>query len=227
MSLILLLSNIGGDMTYVRAMTSNNEEPTDTTVSKIPFETQQDNLLVKVELVNEWDGGYQAQIVLTNTGEEVVEDWQIDFVTSDTITSIWNCNVLQKDTSLCSISALEYNSVIHPEESSTIGYCAEGNVQDVSALKVQTSCRSAEEETDKIVEPQTYTYEYENFSIEYEIQNVWDENCNVCVRIINTSDTTIENWELAWKSEDEISNVYNAKMTCEEDLYTFKNVEYN
>ncbi len=74
---------------------------------------------------------------------------------------------------------------------------------------------------------EAYVYEYENFTVEYLIQGNWEGNSNVLVRLSNTSDTVIENWELTWKSQDIISNVYNAKINVSKDVYTFKNLGYN
>ncbi len=196
----------------------------------LPFYEERDNVAIEFKVVNEWEGGYQAEIVLTNTGTEYVENWQIDFNSDDDITNIWNTNVIKNEKGECSVSAMEYNSNIAPGTNVSIGYQTEGSSYTVRDLNINVSMEEAEEENQKesgTAHTGTYVYEYENFSVEYIVQNSWVENCNVCVKITNTSDTAIENWKLVWESEDVLSNVYNADITCENNMYTAKNIGYN
>lgn len=194
----------------------------------IPFCEEKENVTVEFKLVNEWENGYQAEIVLTNIGTEAWNNWQLDFLSVNNITNIWNGNVLQNEDGICSVSASEYNGTVEPNGTVSIGYCAEG--MDYSIKDLRISISTVDEEQDDTLQPEAgdlFMYEYEHFAVEYIIQNSWSENCNVCLRISNTSEVDIENWQLVWKSEDAISNVYNAKMTCEDNIYTLKNVEYN
>lgn len=196
----------------------------------LPFYEERDNVAIEFKVVNAWEGGYQAEIILTNTGTEYVENWQIDFNSDDAITNIWNTNVIKNENGECSVSAMEYNSNIAPDSSVSIGYQTEGSSYTVRDLNISISVAEAEEENQTesgTADTGTYVYEYENFSVEYIVQNSWVENCNVCVKITNTSDTAIENWKLIWESEDVVSNVYNAEVICENNVYTAKNVGYN
>ncbi len=196
----------------------------------LPFYEERDNAAIEFKVVNEWEGGYQAEIILTNTGTEYIENWQIDFNSDDAITNIWNTNVIKNENGECSVSAMSYNSNIAPDFSVSIGYQTEGSSYTVRDLNISISMAEAEEENQTesgTADTGTYVYEYENFSVEYIVQNSWVENCNVCVKITNTSDTAIENWKLIWESEDVVSNVYNAEVICENNVYTAKNVGYN
>ena len=191
----------------------------------LPFYEERDNVAIEFKVVNEWEGGYQAEIILTNTGTEYVENWQLDLCSDDTITNIWNANVINNENGECSVSAMSYNSNIAPDSSVSIGYQTEGSSYTVRDLNISISMAEAEEENQTesgTADTGTYVYEYENFSVEYIVQNSWVENCNVCVKITNTSDTAIENWKLVWESEDVLSNVYNADITCENNVYTAK-----
>jgi len=213
----------------------NATTPTETTVSNgdslqekyvLPFSVQRDELKVSVHTTNQWEGGYQAEIILQNEGDSPIEDWQIDFSSGDNITNIWNADSSQKGENAFSITAQEYNSVINEGEFVVIGYCAEGIACDIVNLEIEYTITDDEDENMGIA-LDTYRYVYDTYTVEYSVKNIWDKNCNVSVTIVNTSDENIENWKIAWQSEDIISNVYNAKMTCEEGLYSFKNVAYN
>lgn len=213
----------------------NVSVPTTSTVSNgdsvqerhiLPFSVQKEELKVSFQTTNQWEGGYQAEMVLQNVGDAPIEDWQIDFSSGDTITNIWNATSSQKGENVFVITAHEYNNVINAGESMIIGYCASGNACDIVNLEVNyTISDNGDENTGIALE--TYRYVYDTYTVEYSIKNIWEDNCNVSVSILNTSDVDIENWKITWQSEDTISNAYNAKMTCEKGLYSFKNVAYN
>ena len=105
----------------------------------LPFSLQREELKVCFQVVNQWEGGYQAEIILSNEGNNPIEDWQIDFGSSDTITNIWGGTVLQNEEKSCSVAADDYNNVLNMGETVTIGYCAEGLAYDIINLEVKCS----------------------------------------------------------------------------------------
>ena len=186
---VMATTNLGSNVAYADEVTvqsaeqivslhaENNQES-----NVLPFQTEQENIKLEFQLVNDWGSGYQAEIILTNQGTGTVEGWQLDFVTSDVVSSIWNCKVLQNDQALCSITDAGYNSVINPEESVTIGYCATGSYYDISDLELKVTTQESEE---AVVTEGTYLYAYDTFTVAYSIQNIWAENCTVCMEITN------------------------------------------
>lgn len=157
------------------------------------------------------------------------KNWQIDFETDDTITNIWNGNVNKNEAGICSVSSLDYNNVLEPNASVSLGYSAEGNNYNVEHLRISTAGKEnsdATTDSDEMLEG-PYVYDYDNYTVEYVVKNSWSENCNVCLKITNTSDVAIENWKLVWESEDILSNAYNAEMDCKDNVYTLKNLGYN
>lgn len=125
--------------TNLRVLAEGNDVNLEVTAQQaeyvLPFCEKKDDVMLDFKLVNEWEGGYQSEIVVTNMGEETLEKWQLDFQTRDIVTNIWNCNVLQNEAGTCSVSALEYNSVLEPNGSISIGYCAEGDSCSVNDLR--------------------------------------------------------------------------------------------
>ncbi len=191
----------------------------------LPFVVQEGNLEIQFTVVNEWENGYQSEIILKNLSEEVFCDWKLSFRTSDKITNIWNCNILENDNNICSVNALSYNNEIKPNESVSIGYCAEGNKRTVTNLEF-TSLQN-NDDNENVEEQGTYRYEYSTYVVEYCIKDKWEEKCNATIKITNKSDVAIENWKLVCLSDDEITNVYDATISNESGTYIFKNMGYN
>ncbi len=61
----------------------------------------------------------------------------------DTVTSLWNCEILQNDSDLCSIASVEYNGSIAPEVSVSIGYTTEGCSYKVKDVNITTQIADA------------------------------------------------------------------------------------
>lgn len=45
---------------------------------------------VVFEVKNSWEGGYEAEVTVKNTGEEAIENWRLEFPLQEEIDSIWN-----------------------------------------------------------------------------------------------------------------------------------------
>ena len=72
------------------------------------------------------------------------------------------------------------------------------------------------------------TYNGSGFSVKYVIENQWENQYIANVYITNTGTETIENWELAYESMDEITNIWNANITYHAATnYNIKNAEHN
>ncbi len=244
---VVLTTGMGPDIVYAKeAQTSITEETISESMGTtprlnsmesyvLPFSVQQSSLTASFRIVNEWQGGYQGEITLTNTTNTTINGWQMEFATDDAITNLWSCAILQNDASICAISAESYNSVIAPGESITIGYCALGANREVKGLEISVTLqKDPETEMSEVSADETeirtnapYVYQYDGFTVEYCIKNTWSQNCNICLKITNTSNTDIENWEIAWQSGDILSNAYNGILSSTDDIYTLKNMGYN
>lgn len=74
----------------------------------------------------------------------------------------------------------------------------------------------------------TITYDYDGYTVTYCIDGVWDTGYNVRLQIVNTSDSTIEDWEMVFSSSDSIINIWNAEVVYNEaGTYVIANAEWN
>jgi len=72
------------------------------------------------------------------------------------------------------------------------------------------------------------TYNYDGYSVEYNITNEWDGAQTVELTVSNTGDESILNWALKYDTDGEISNLWNASVYEQNaDEYVIKNVGWN
>jgi endoglucanase len=76
-------------------------------------------------LVNSWPGGFQAQVVLTNTGTSAISPWTLTwtFPGDQKIASLWNASYTQSGEQVTA-TAPSYSATLAPSASVTIGFTA-------------------------------------------------------------------------------------------------------
>jgi endoglucanase len=74
-------------------------------------------------VTNSWSGGFQAQIVLTNTGTSAISPWSLAFTFGgdQQINSLWNASYTQSGEQV-TVTNESYNSLVAPSASVTIGF---------------------------------------------------------------------------------------------------------
>lgn len=72
------------------------------------------------------------------------------------------------------------------------------------------------------------TYNYDGYSVDYNVTNEWDGAQTVELTVSNTGTDSILNWALKYDAEGEISNLWNADLYEQNgDEYVIKNVGWN
>ena len=84
-------------------------------------------------LTNTWPGGFQAQIVLTNTGSSTISPWTLTwtFPGDQKITSMWTATYTQSGENVTAANE-PYNATIAPGGSVTIGFTGRFTSSDSS-----------------------------------------------------------------------------------------------
>jgi len=211
--------------------TEQDESVSDEESHELPYTYETDNCRVTVRKTNGWYGGYQGAVSIENISDKMTEDWSVSFKTDDSIVSVWNADYSTEDGYL-KISAQSYNAEIAPGESVTVGFQASGENATVKDLKAELSYDECSEtgirESD--ISDSPYVYEYDDYTVSYNVTSHWSEYCNVSVTVSNKTDEKIDNWNLTFITEDEIINPYNAVIISEgggSGKWIFKNAEYN
>ncbi len=78
---------------------------------------------VVYSLTNSWSGGFQAQIVLTDTGTAPVSPWTLTFAFGgdQKISNLWNATYTQSGENV-TVAAASYDATITPGSSVTVGF---------------------------------------------------------------------------------------------------------
>jgi cellulose 1,4-beta-cellobiosidase len=78
-------------------------------------------------VTNSWDGGFQAQVVVKNTGSGTLNSWQLGwtFPGSQDITNLWDGTYAQSGTGV-TVKNTSYDGTLAPGASTTIGFTANG-----------------------------------------------------------------------------------------------------
>lgn len=169
-----------------------------------------DSYMVAFQIISQWEGGYNAEVTITNTGDEKIENWKMNMIPAEgtEITGIWNAAKKELDTEDKSpayrISNVGWNQDIAPGENVSFGF--------------QASCITAEAPQECYLTGQAKTAGESTYRILYRIMDDWQEGCIVETSILNLTDTDIEDWKLSFTWEDaKVTKIWNAVMTAGED----------
>jgi len=84
-------------------------------------------------LVNSWSGGFQGQVVVTNTGSGPLTGWRVSwmFPGDQKITDLWNGSYAQSGETV-TVSNASYDGTLAPGGTTTIGFTATGTGSNTS-----------------------------------------------------------------------------------------------
>lgn len=81
---------------------------------------------VAFKINSQWDGTFTGEIIITNTSDTPLSNWELKFTLPHNITSIWNAK-LSHDSNLYTLECEDYNSTIYPNQIISIGFIANYN----------------------------------------------------------------------------------------------------
>jgi cellulase/cellobiase CelA1 len=86
-------------------------------------------------VVNSWQGGYQAQVVVKNTGSGTLNGWRLTwaFPSGQTISSLWNGSYTQSGPNV-TVTNASYDGTLAPGATATVGFTANGSSATPSNL---------------------------------------------------------------------------------------------
>ena len=83
-----------------------------------------ENFQIRHSIVNYWDNGYQAEITVSNIGDNLIEDWNLLFEMDAEIYQIWNASIGTHEDNLYIIQNNSWNADIAPAQNVSFGYVA-------------------------------------------------------------------------------------------------------
>ncbi len=194
---------------------------------------------VEHHVTAEWEGGYKAEIRITDRSGEPMEGWSLSFCCESAITEVWD-GVLTADGDGYQISGTEYNSVIENGESVTVGYTAAGTAEGITDVVLrcegtgETDSREpsdnegAGEDVREQAPPEDKSYMGEGYAVDASVTESWEGGYNLRLTVRNTSEEMIHNWGVLFKTQDTVRDLYNAQiLSSREGVYLLRNSVYN
>ena len=153
---------------------------------------------VSYEIKSSWDNNQIIEVTLTNTSDEPILNWALEYDAEGEINGIWNGVIFDSNESSYVIKNSGYNYEILPEDSVTFGYTLTGDELDIP--ESITLCSQRED------------VDAESYSVSLSVSDDWGSGFNGLITIENLSDRPIEAWRLGFDANFEISNVWNAQL---------------
>lgn len=162
-----------------------------------------------------YEGAFNGEITVTNTGTEVIRDWAMSFTFAHEIQNIWNATVLSRTGNSYVVKNYDWNADIKPGESVSFGFVAKS---DGTIIPPETFAFVMKEEA---VAPETFAVEVLSYSD-------WGTGCNGAMIVKNLTGEKLENWQLSFDYNREIVSISNAIIVSNENgHYVVRNAEYN
>lgn len=170
---------------------------------------------VVFKVKDKWDKGYNAELVITNTQQIVLEDWGVKFDLNANIENIWGAEIESKEGQTYKLKNLGWNQDIAVGESITIGFTATYENYIKAPYNYQWLSKQIQARQ-------------EDYSVEFVVNSDWKEAFNGEIRITNNTQYIIRDWQLEFDYDREISQFWTAEIVEHVgEHYVIKNLGYN
>lgn len=173
-----------------------------------------ENFNVVFSLANYWEGGYNANVKVENTGSSVIENWYLSFALDNRFSSIWNAEVVSNENGQYVVKNANWNADI------PVGGCVE------FGISVNETFAGFPKEYKLLGESKRV--QEEAYSVEYIMDNDWGTGFTARMLLTNHTETVLEDWTLEFDFDREITNIWNGVIEEHEgNHYVLKNAGHN
>lgn len=169
---------------------------------------------VTFKIDSQWGEAFNATVTLKNTGTTKIEDWCLGFNLNNSITNIWNAKTVSNENGYYTIKNAGYNQDVEVGSSVSFGFTAQGTFTGFPDLYNLIG--------------QVVQVNAEDCKVAYSIESDWGAGFNGKVTLTNNTNETIDDWNMEFDFDNEISNIWNAVITKHEgNHYVIGNVTHN
>ncbi len=191
---------------------SEEESAWDGVTKEKVYETE--NCNITFLLTNVWETGYQAEVILDNTGEHTIENWTLSFLYKGEIADLWNAEIAEHQDNRYVVKYMDYNRDVIKGAPVTFGLCAN---ESFSGFPEEMEMIQTEEPTPD-----------EDYTVELQVNSEWVSGFVGAVFITNNTDVKLEDWKLAFSFDREIYEIWNAQLLEQDgNRYLVANAGYN
>lgn len=200
------------------------EEKTEETPEKTPDEggdkDAEDSRKGTIEgtfrVISHWNAGFNGEITLTNTTDEVIHNWVVAFDLPYEIENIWNGRIASYKDGVYTIENAGYNWDIEPGKSVTFGIYVNTETESIAEPTYYTLVKNQEKPTKQ------------NYKIDYRVNGNWTTAFNGQIEISNLSTREMFDWTLEFDCDNHINQFWNAQIISHKgNHYIIKNKGYN
>lgn len=168
---------------------------------------------VEYKVTNEWTGNQIIEVIVTNTGDELLADWSVGYNAGGKINSIWNAQIYAEQGTEYILRNAGYNSEIAPGQSVSFGYIVSGD-----SFKFPQNIFNCSKRVDIT----------DNYDVYYNIVGDYGSTYQAEMVIENHSDIDYSAWQLSFDGNVTIDNLWNGKlMENNNGSFKVKNAEHN
>lgn len=170
----------------------------------------------KFNVTKQWDNQFEAEVVITNTSDKVIENWNVTCTFTHEITQVWNAFVFGHKGDKYQFKNADWNADIAPGASVSFSFTANW---DNTTINEPTNFELSSEQI-KI--------SGDNYNAEFTVTSDWGDGFNGSIKITNNTDKVINDWVLSFDFDHTIDNVWNGQLVEHtENHYIIKNSGYN
>ena len=181
-----------------------------------PYIFDYDSFRVEWKVVSHWEGACNVSVSLTNKSDETIHNWNLSFLSEDEIINPYNARITSEGSkgNKWTFKNLEYNQDIRPGESVQFGFQVKyGERVDI---------------------PYSYSIDSSEKNVaggSYEITNTiissWNGGFVGEIRIVNNTDTAIEDWTVTVRTKAVLVNVWGGTVEkASDNTYELKCPDY-
>ncbi|MCR5614795.1 MAG: cellulose binding domain-containing protein [Saccharofermentans sp.] len=162
---------------------------------------------VQENVISEWPGHANIEIVFTNTGDTPIYNWNYSFDYPYNIENPYCCSIVEHEGDLYTITNAGWNKDINPGESVTIGFTASST--DGSDIEIMPSFYLLNNEQTMMSEG-AVTVEYQEYSD-------WTTGSSGVLILTNNTENAIGSWTLSLSANRPITDAYGFTLSSNED----------
>lgn len=142
------------------------------------FVYETDGFQVMFTLTGQWDGGYNANVKIENTGDTVIENWYLGFDFADKIANIWNAEIYSAKSDKYVIKNAGWNADISMGAYVEFGF---GANEDFSGFPQSYYLLGENTETDA-----------SDYTVNYHVDSDWKSGFAATISVTNNTEAALE-----------------------------------
>ncbi len=180
-------------------------------------------LSVDYRVAEDWGGGFNAYIELTNTSNQAISDWTYFFETSLDVRNVWGATYRDLGNDLFQISGADYNLTIDPGETARIGLTFRGSSDTRVTFPDGGSASGSGASTNSVQDP-----DEPRISADYRTGNDWGGGFVGYIELTNEGRDDLGNWTYTFELDANITKVWGGELVSKNgNQYTIKGTDYN